>query len=126
MTIEKRFTPIASRDLIFVNADKFETPIHVAIGAPYAPALADEAKHYAGCMVLTCEDPELATEVFGIDEFEALEVALSFLRLFLSKLAATEGGELLNKDRSKFDPEGSPLLKQISLFSNPHKSDSES
>ena len=52
-----RFIPIAFRDLIFVGPDGYEMPIHIAIGAPYAEAKAEEAKGEAGCLVLTCDDP---------------------------------------------------------------------
>lgn len=112
MSNEKSFVPIASRQLVFVGPDSYEMPVHVAIGAPYTPARAEELKGYAGCLVLTTDDPALATEVFGADEMEALIAGLEFIESFLTKLAAMGGGRLTTVDGKPFDPAGSVLLKQ--------------
>ena len=87
-------------------------PIHVAIGAPYAEAEAEEAKGRAGCLVLTCDDPDLTTEITGADEMEALLAGLEFLQSFLVNLESIGGGKLKALDGSPFDPNGSILLQE--------------
>ena len=112
MTSAARFVSIASRDLIFVGPAGYEMPIHVAIGAPYAEAKAEEAKGEAGCLVLTCDDPDLTTEITGADEMEALLAGLEFLQSFLVNLESI-GGKLKAVDGSPFDPNGSILLQEF-------------
>lgn len=107
-----RFVPIASRSLIFIGPDGYEMPIHVAISAPCAEAKAEEAKGEAGCLVLTCDDPDLATEITGVDEMEALLAGLEFLQSFLVNLEAIGGGALKALDGSTFDANGSILLQE--------------
>jgi hypothetical protein len=111
MKLARKFVPIAERDLIFTNSDGYESAIHVAISAPYKPAQDDAMKEHAGCLVLTCEEEELAAEVFGIDEMEALNAGLEFLRTFLSQLV--KQGTVTYADGSAFHPDGSPLLRGL-------------
>ncbi|MCW7541277.1 hypothetical protein OOT46_26045 [Aquabacterium sp. A7-Y] len=106
------FIPVASRDLIFVGPDQYEMSVHVAIGAPYTPAQAEDMKGYAGCLVLTCDDPTLATEIHGADEMEALMAGLDFIESFLKRLAVEGKGRLKTLDGLPFDPNGSALLQQ--------------
>jgi hypothetical protein len=108
-----RFVPIASRDLIFVGPDGYEMPIHVAISAPYAEAVAQEMKGQAACLVLTCDDPDLATEITGADEMEALLAGLEFLQSFLVNLATTGKGSLKTVDGLPFDHDGSIQLQEF-------------
>ncbi|SHN36831.1 hypothetical protein [Rhizobacter sp. OV335] len=112
MTSAARFVSLASRDLIFVGPDGYEMPIHVAISAPYADAKAEEAKGEAGCLVLTCDDPDLTTEITGADEMEALLAGREFLQSFLVNLESIGGGKLKALDGSPFDPNGSILLQE--------------
>lgn len=107
-----RFFPIASRNLIFVGPTGYEMPIHVAISAPYAEAEAEEAKGRAGCLVLTCDDPDLTTEITGSDEMEALLAGLEFLQSFPVNLESIGGGRLKALDGSPFGPNGSILLQE--------------
>jgi hypothetical protein len=110
---QRDFVSIASRDLIFVGPDEFRMSIHVAISAPYKPADAEGMEKLAACQVLTCDEPTLATEVFGSDEIEALIAGLEFLEFFLVNLAKSSGGgQLFLEDGSVFDPAGSILLKE--------------
>lgn len=110
MTIS--FVAIAERDLIFFGFDGHQIPIHVAVGAPYANAKTKGMEKYAGCLVLTCEDPELATEMFGEDEMEALVAALEFIELFLRNLVRVHEGKLTTPNGTPFDPAGSMLLQE--------------
>ncbi len=69
-------------------------------------------EHLAGCEVLTYDDPDLATEVCGRDEMEALSVALNFLELYLINVVEKTSGKLRNADGSPVDPLGSIFLKE--------------
>lgn len=109
---QARFVPIAARNLIFIGPDGHEMPIHVAISAPYAEAKAEEARGEAGCLVLTCDDADLATEITGVDEMEALLAGLEFLQSFLVNLESMSGGTLKALDGSPFDANGSILLQE--------------
>jgi hypothetical protein len=108
----KPFKPIASRTLTFKSraSEKVTQTITVAVSAPYRPPTNKSAKANAGCMVLTGGDPEHASEVWGVDEMEALEVALAHVQVFLRELANSGKGELRTEDGKPFDPEGSPFL----------------
>ncbi|CAN7442273.1 hypothetical protein LJR118_002928 [Acidovorax sp. LjRoot118] len=110
MTIS--FLATTERDLIFVGSDGYQMPIHVAVGAPYANARTEGMEKYAACLFLTCDDPELTTEIFGGDEMEALAAALEFIESFLQKLVRVYGGKLTTPDGTPFDPAGSMLLKE--------------
>jgi hypothetical protein len=116
MENERRFEPIASRDLLLVRADGMEIPIHVAIGAPYPLVRVEGSECSAGCLVLTCDDPDLASEVVGSDLMEALAVALSFLELYLIKIVEETDGVLQNADGSAFRPDGSIFLREARRF----------
>jgi len=115
---KEKFSAIASRDLLFVSQDGVKRPMHVAVGRPYFPAEEPEMRmqNYAGCKVLTCDDPDLAVEVIGADQMEALSAALEYLTLFLRKLSQESGGELLNQNGTRFDPDGSPFFRQFRKF----------
>jgi hypothetical protein len=106
------FKPIASRTLIFKSraAEKVTERITVAVSAPYSPPTNKAAKANAGCMVLTGGDPEHASEVWGADEIEALQVALAHIQVFLREVANSGKVELRTEDGKPFDPEGSPFL----------------
>ena len=108
----KSFEPIASRTLTFRShsSDKVTQKITVAVSAPYSPPTNKTAKANAGCMVLAGGDPEHASEVWGVDEIEALQVALAHVQVFLRELATSGKGELQTEDGKAFDPEGSPFL----------------
>jgi hypothetical protein len=110
----KSFEPIASRTLIFksFSSDKVTQKITVAVSAPYSPPRDKSARANAGCMVLTGGEPEFAQEVWGIDEIEALQVALAHVQVFLRELANSGKGELRTEDGAAFDPEGSAFLTQ--------------
>lgn len=110
MTIS--FVAIAERDLIFVGSDGYQMPIHVAVGAPYSNARTEGMEKYAACLVLTCDDPELTTEMFGGDEMEALVAALEFIESFLQNLVRVYDGKLTTPDGTPFDPAGSMLLQE--------------
>ena len=89
-----------------------EMPIDVAIGAPYAPARTEGQEKMSGCLLSTSDDEALAIEILGKDNLEALEMAVRHIRLFLCELVS-RGGELRYLDGSKFEPEGSQILKQF-------------
>jgi hypothetical protein len=91
-------------------------PIYVAISAPYRPASLRGAQDQAGCLVLTCDDPNLATEISGFDELEALAAAVSFLQLYLIKITEETGGQLKTTGGSPVDPSGSIFLQQMREF----------
>ena len=117
MIEDKFFSPIASRTLVFVGANDSKAELYIAIGAPYFPARTEGMEQMAACQVLTCNEPSLATEVFGIDEMEALMAALEFLELFLVSLVKKKGGGRLTlDDGSPYDPAGSILLKESRLI----------
>jgi hypothetical protein len=102
------FKAITSRKLKFV-CGTVEQEIIVAISAPYTPAI-DKARAemgFSGCGVLTCDDPTLAYEVYGRDEFEALEMAVVRVREFLSRLSRDPRGSLQHPDGRKFESSGS-------------------
>ncbi len=88
--------------------------IHVALGAPYRPAMLDG--NYAGCQVLTCDDPDLSSEVIGRDEMDALAVALEFLELYLIKIVEETHGRLSELDGTPIDPRGSGILLHARKF----------
>lgn len=100
------FVPIARRDLKLVySAGSID--VVLALSAPYSPAKTPTALGsgpYA-CMVLNCDDPSLALEICGEDEFEALEMSLLHLEKFVDKLAAEQkAGKLMNADGTPFTP----------------------
>jgi hypothetical protein len=105
------FHHIAERHLVYVSANGHEMPMYVAVGQPYFPAQAEEMKSKAGCLVLTCDDPDLATELHGDDEMEALVAALEYLELFLINVVQVGGGSLRTVAGAPFDASGSPLLR---------------
>jgi hypothetical protein len=111
MKDQAEFVPMAQRDLILVRPDGYQMPIHVAVGAPYAKATSEGMEDHAACLVLTCDEPDLATEVFGQDEMEALTAGLEFIETFLTNLT-DDGGKLTSPDGAPFDPSGSILLKE--------------
>jgi hypothetical protein len=106
------FNSIASRTLTFKSlaSDKVSQKITVAVSAPYSPPREASARANAGCMLLLGGDPP--QEVWGIDEMEALQVAIAHIQVFLRELAAKNAGELRTEDGALFDPEGSPFLKK--------------
>jgi len=106
------FIPIARRDLKFVTSPTFALDVIVALSAPYRPLKTPIAGANAACMVLTCDDPELAIEISGADEFEALQMALIHLEKFLDTLCADKTGRLLNSDGTTFE------AKNVSLFAH--------
>jgi hypothetical protein len=63
-------------------------------------------------MVLDCDDPGLAMEICGQDEFEALELALMHLEKFIDSLSKSDAGELQNLDGTPFKPTKASLFAQ--------------
>jgi hypothetical protein len=106
------FSPVTERRLILVRPDGYESEIYVAVGSPYTQAAAPEMAEYAACQILTCDDTDLTTEVYGKDSLEALVAALEFIELFLFRLIENTRGELRYPDGRSFDPRGSVLLQQ--------------
>jgi hypothetical protein len=108
--MELPFVPIARRDLKFSTSPTVALDVILALSAPYRPAKTPMGSGNAACMVLTCDDPDLAIEVSGNDEFEALEMALIHLEKFLDTLSSDKRGKLLNQDGTPFEP------KNVALF----------
>jgi len=105
------FVPIASRVLTFKSSssDRVAQEITVAVSAPYSPPREKSSKASAGCLVVLGGEP--AQEVWGIDQLEALQVAIAHVQVFLRGLATSDAGELRTHDGALFDPQGSPFLK---------------
>ena len=106
------FKAIVLRRLRFI-CGPVDKEIIVGVSAPYTPPL-DKAmadKGYSACGVLTCDDPTLAYEVFGCDEFEALEMAVIRVNQYLTRLSEDPNGELQFSDGHKFEPGGSEFMK---------------
>ena len=81
------FAPIAKRQLFVVDRDGNREEFSVEIGAPYSPAKTRGMEDHAACPIEICgQADESGSEVFGIDELEALENALSHVRLLLTGL----------------------------------------
>src|SRR6185503_1045835 len=96
------FVPIARRDLKYTSGN-VSMDIILAISAPYRPARTPTASgKVAACMVQDCDDPTLAFEIGGDDEFEALQMGLIHLEKFLERLNAEKAGTLLNLDGTPF------------------------
>lgn len=110
------FQPMVSRSLKLIRPDGIDIPIYVAAGIPYRPAIMKGFEDQAGCLVLTCDDPDLTTEVCGFDEFEALAAAVSSLQLYLVKIVEETGGQLQTLDGRPVDPIGSVFLRQMQEF----------
>lgn len=64
-------------------------------------------------MVLDCDDPVLAMEICGEDEFEALEMALIHLEKFLDALSTDKSGQLLNPDGTPYKPTKASLFAHL-------------
>lgn len=111
MCTDPRFVPIAERHLVFVGPDLRESPLDVAIGPPYRPAMEEAMRAYAACLVWTNDDPALFTEVFGADEMEALIAGLEFIERHLTMHVTLGGGVLKTIEGNAFDPAGSFLLQ---------------
>lgn len=112
------FRPLVSRTLMLVRPGGVDVPVHVAVGAPYRPATGKGLEDQAGCLVLTCDDPDLSVEVSGFDEFEALVSAVSFLQQFLIKITDEMGGRLQTLDGRPVDPVSSAFRRQIQRFTS--------
>lgn len=110
------FSPVTERKLVLVRPDGYESEIYVAVGSPYTQAAAPEMAKYAACQILTCDDKDLTTEVYGQDPLEALVAALEFIELFLYRLVENTRGELRYPDGRSFDPKGSILLQQSRIY----------
>jgi hypothetical protein len=106
------FNAIASRDFVIVKPDGSKIPVHVAIGAPYRPAKHARAGNKVGCLVLTCDDPDLATEIWGSDEMDVVAIALALIDIHLIQMIKETGGELQNLAGAPVDPSGSEALKE--------------
>jgi hypothetical protein len=85
------FNAIASRDFVIVKPDGSKIPVHVAIGAPYRPAKHARAGNKVGCLVLTCDDPDLATEIWGSDEMDVVAIALALIDIHLIQMIKETG-----------------------------------
>lgn len=104
------FVPIARRDLKFVS-QKHSIDIVLAISAPYRPPRTPTAEgKVAACMIQDSDDPTLALEIGGDDEFEALEMAIIHLETFIQTLTSDVAGKLLNQDGTPFEFKNTSLL----------------
>ena len=104
------FVPIARRDLKYVSETR-TIDIVLAISAPYRPPRTPTAAgKVAACMIQDCDDPGLALEIGGDDEFEALEKAIIHLETFIQTLTSETAGKLLNRDGTPFDVKNMSLL----------------
>lgn len=97
------FVPIARRDLKYVSSPTVSLHVILALSAPYRPPK-EPGQGAAACMVLDCDDPGLAMEICGEDEFEALQLALMHLEKFIDSLSKSNAGELQNLDGTPFKP----------------------
>lgn len=107
------FTAVARRHLKFRTSKAFTRDVILAISLPYRPPKTPTGVGPAACMVLTCDDPELAIEVSGKDELEALQMALLHIERFLDVLAADSSGKLLNKDGTPFERQDVTLFAHL-------------
>ena len=105
------FVPIARRDLKLVSSPTASLNVILAVSAPYRPPK-KLGKGAAACMVLDCDDPGLAMEICGEDEFEALELALMHLEKFIESLKNSDAGVLQNPDGTPFVPTKASLYAQ--------------
>ena len=104
------FVPIARRDLKCVSPTR-SIDIVLAISAPYRPPRTPAAAGaIAACMVQDSNDPNLALEIGGQDEFEALEMAIIHLETFIQRLASNKAGKLLNPDGTPFEAKNMNLV----------------
>ena len=110
MAMKLSFVAIARRDL------KYSSPTHsmdvvLAISAPYRPPKTPMAAgKVAACMIQDCDDPALALEIGGDDEFEALQMGLIHLEKFVEKLSAEKAGKLVNSDGTPFHGKNASLM----------------
>jgi hypothetical protein len=98
--MELPFVPIARRDLKFVS-DAIDMDITLALSAPYRPSKTPNLGPVA-CMILDCDEPALAREICGNDEFEALQMALLHFEKFIDSLNNSGKGILQNLDGTPF------------------------
>jgi hypothetical protein len=61
-------------------------------------------------MVQETDDPNLALEVGGKDEFEALQMAIIHLETFVRRLTSDDAGKLFNQDGTPFEMKDMNLL----------------
>ena len=94
------FVPIARRDLKFVSGDVV-MDITLALSAPYRPSKTPSLGPVA-CMILDCDEPALAREICGKDEFEALQMSLIHFEKFIDSLKKSGKGVLQNIDGTPF------------------------
>ena len=112
------FTPIARRDLKFESSNQ-SMDVVIALSAPYRPPKTPMASDWvAACMIQNCDDPTLALEIGGDDEFQALEMALICLEKFMKALAADKTGKLVNQDGTPFEANNASLLAYLLGRSN--------
>ena len=104
------FVPIARRDLKYVSQTR-SIDIVLAISAPYRPPQTPTAAgKVAACMIQDSDDPNLALEIGGQDEFEALEMAIIHLETFIRTLTSDKAGKLLNRDGTPFEAKQTNLV----------------
>jgi hypothetical protein len=108
----KIFRKLVEREFLYTTKDGTSTKIYVAISKPYkiADSSLDDVK--AGCQFLLCDDPDLATEVPGTDEWEALHGAICTVEFYLLELSRRKGVTLTYLDGSKYGL-GSPMILQL-------------
>jgi hypothetical protein len=89
MGLTMAFESIASRVLYVVNHEGQREEFSVAIGKPYKPANAPGMEDQAACLLQVCgQVDDIGSEIYGYDELEALENAVSQVRLMLVGLVA--------------------------------------
>ena len=84
------FPAIVRRTVFLVNHETgAKEKFTVAISAPYRPAKTAGMSNHAGCMIQVYEEiDDPGAEVLGADEFEALDNAISNVKLILEGLVA--------------------------------------
>lgn len=85
------FSAIVKRTVYLVNAERGEKEkFTIAISAPYRPAKTSGMGDHAACLVQVYEEiDDEGSEVFGADEFEALENAIKNVNLILAGMVAS-------------------------------------
>lgn len=104
------FPAIVKRSVFLVNGDTGEKEkFTVAISAPYKPAKTSGMHDHAACMIQVYEEiDDEGSEVFGADELEALENAISNANLIFEGLVANgrvetiDGKPFSTKSRSMY------------------------
>ena len=107
------FRPLVTRDLVLVAPNGKESAVRVAVSEPYTPPATKFEGVNSACLVLTCDDPKLAFEVHGFDEWEALYAAMRAVDLYLVELVREKKSRLKYEDGTDFLVQGSGYEKHF-------------